>query len=455
VPGASRYLVEASTSSSFSTKIESVTTDMTSWAPGQVSPAWPNGTIYWRVTTLDAAGKQLAQSALPSPSFVRDVSTTGEFTSLAPYRLLDTRATRLPIRANTTRMVDVTGGLNTGVPASGVSAVVMNVTVTGPTAAGYLTVFPYNVARPASANLSFVAGQTVPNLMTVGVDTSGRVNLYNSAGSSHVILDIVGYYSSGSLPRATRFVAAGRPTRILDTRGGTVPRPLGSAEVRPIQVAGLGGVPAGAITAVMNVTAVKPTKGGYLTVYPYGAGSPVASNLNFVPGVTVPNLVSVRLGTGGRVSVRNSAGLTNVLFDVVGWYVAGNPAALVDWADGARFTPLASALVLNTRQAGYGGKLAALTPRAVQIRGVGGVPGLTRVTAAMLNVAVTQSAAGGYASVYPSGTTAPTASNLNFLTGKSVSNLVAVSVGTADGKVIVLSQASAHMNVTVAGWFSR
>jgi len=54
----------------------------------------------------------------------------------------------------------------------------------------------------------------------------------------------------------------------------------------------------------MNVTAVAPTKTGYLTVFPYGAANPNALNVYFAPKVTVSNLVSVRLGTGGKVSVR-------------------------------------------------------------------------------------------------------------------------------------------------------
>jgi len=283
----------------------------------------------------------------------------------------------------------------------------------------------------------------------VGVDSSGRVNLYNSAGTSQVILDIVGYYSAGTLQRATRFVAASRPTRILDTRGGAgLPvRPLGAGEARTIPVTGQGGVPAGATSVLMNVTAVTPTAAGYLTVYPTGVTRPTASNLNFVPKVTVPNLVSVRLGTGGNASLFNSAGQTHVLFDVVGWYVAGDPAA------GARFNPLTAAVVLDTRLAGSGGKLAAMTPRSVQIRGAQGVPGSATVTAVVLTVTVTQPAGAGYATVYPSLTTAPTASNLNYLTGKTVSNLVVVSVGT-DGKIMLVSQASAHMIVAVAGYFS-
>ena len=46
----------------------------------------------------------------------------------------------------------------------------------------------------------------------------------------------------------------------------------------------------------------------------------MASNLNFGPGQTIPNLVVVKLGTGGKFSVYNAQGLTHVIADVVGWY---------------------------------------------------------------------------------------------------------------------------------------
>ena len=50
----------------------------------------------------------------------------------------------------------------------------MNVTVTDPTWDGYVTVYPGDVAdRPTASNLNFVAGQTVPNLVTVKVPASG------------------------------------------------------------------------------------------------------------------------------------------------------------------------------------------------------------------------------------------------------------------------------------------
>src|SRR5207245_2703186 len=81
---------------------------------------------------------------------------------------------------------------------------------------------------------------------------------------------------------------------------------VGSGQSIDVQVTGVGGVPAtGVAAAILNVTVTQPTANGYLTVYPAGSGRPLASNLNFVAGQTVPNLVEVALGTGGKVSAFN------------------------------------------------------------------------------------------------------------------------------------------------------
>ena len=98
----------------------------------------------------------------------------------------------MPVAAKATAHLQVLG--QGGVPATGVSAVVMNVTVTGPTAAGFLTVFADDAVRPTASNLNFVKGQTVPNLVVAPVGANGKVAFYNgSSGSVQMIADVAGY----------------------------------------------------------------------------------------------------------------------------------------------------------------------------------------------------------------------------------------------------------------------
>ena len=112
------------------------------------------------------------------------------------------------------------------------------------------------------------------------------------------------------------------PTRILDTRSGLgAPKArVGAGGVVKLQVAGVGGVPATGVTAVvMNVTVVSPTASSYLTVYPDGQSAPTVSNINVAAGQTLPNLVTVPV-VNGKVDLRNNAGTVDLLADITGYY---------------------------------------------------------------------------------------------------------------------------------------
>jgi hypothetical protein len=260
--------------------------------------------------------------------------TAGLFTPLVPARILDTRPGSGQPHAGETMTsgsslaLQITG--MGGVPSAAVAAAVLNVTVTAPTNAGFLTVFPTGVARPLASNLNFVPGQTVPNLVIAAVGTGGTVQIFNSAGNVDVIADVVGWFTDGTNPAATGSIFSGlTPARITDTRPGSgqanAGLTLGTSGILSVAVAGQGGVPvlggpAAPTAAVLNVTVTGASAASFLTVYPSGAARPLASNLNWVPGQTVPNLVVVKLGPDGKVNVFNSGGNVDVIVDVVGWY---------------------------------------------------------------------------------------------------------------------------------------
>jgi len=146
------------------------------------------------------------------------------------------------------------------------------------------------------------------------------VAIYNHAGSAHVIFDVVGWFGSEAATSGGGRYNALAPARILDSRSGA---PLGNAGTVVQAVTGVGGVPASGVSAVvLNVTVTGPTAPSFLTVYPNGAPRPIASNLNYVAGQTVPNLVIAKVGADGKVAIYNHAGSAHVIFDVVGWYSA-------------------------------------------------------------------------------------------------------------------------------------
>ncbi|MEP6563451.1 MAG: hypothetical protein ABJD68_20515, partial [Nakamurella sp.] len=157
----------------------------------------------------------------------------GVFASLAPTRMLDTRdgtgAVLAPVGASGSVAVQVMG--RAGVPVSGVSAVVMNVTVTSPTGFGFVTAYADGAVRPLASNLNFLPGQTVPNLVVVPVGGDGKVRLFNgSTGTVDLIADIAGYYIGGT-PSVSGAFASLSPARLLDTRDGTgaVLAPVGAS----------------------------------------------------------------------------------------------------------------------------------------------------------------------------------------------------------------------------------
>ena len=140
------------------------------------------------VVAVPASNLMVAYEAVPG--------TGARYHSLAPARILDTRsslgAPAAKVGPGATLGLQVTG--RGGVPASGVSAVALNVTVTNPTAVSHLTAWPAGPARPLASNLNYGPGQTVPNMVVVKVGEGGRVNLYNAGGSTDVVVDVAGWY---------------------------------------------------------------------------------------------------------------------------------------------------------------------------------------------------------------------------------------------------------------------
>lgn len=271
---------------------------------------------------------------------------TARFTPLsAPARAFDSRLGRGYAETAGDRTTPVFGGEDLSLRVAGLggvpptaTGVIMNVTVAGPTTSGYLTVYPTGRPRPVASNLNWAPGQVVANLVVTGTGTDGRVQVYNAGGSTHLIVDVIGWFEPNS---GAGYVALDPPVRGLDTRSGNGPRlgALGNAQVHDLQVGGSYGVPTDAAAVMLGVIAVAPTMTGYLTVYPSGP-QPLASSLNFSPGATVPNAVVAGLGTGGAVSFFNSNGATHVVSDLAGYFLdpanvprplASPPAALPKW----------------------------------------------------------------------------------------------------------------------------
>lgn len=378
------------------------------------------------------------------------IPPAGGYTSLNPSRLLDTRnAGQVPCVGagnGAVRNLQVTGV--GGVPsAAAVDSVALNVTVTGPTAASFLTVYPAGGARPLASNLNFGVGQTTANQVIAKTGTNGVLSIFNNAGCVDVVIDVVGWFAAGTPVAAGGFVGL-TPTRLLDTRAaGQTPCVTGPG-ARTLQVAGgTSPVPLGADAVALNVTVAGSTGGGFVTVFPSGAARPTASNLNFTAGQIVPNGVIASVGAGGAVELFNSAGCTDLVVDVVGWFTDAGAAPA-----GGGLQGLVPLRLLDTRIPADAPCIGPTATRDLTVLGVGPVPA-DGVDAVALNVTVAGATEGGFLTVYPTGaTTLPVASSVNFVAGQVVPNAVLAKVG-ADGRISIFNHAGCtQVVVDVVGW---
>jgi hypothetical protein len=282
---------------------------------------------------------------------------TGEFHPISPERVCDTRSTSGPsacrthgaVVAGTPMIVNVTGASTDAISPTVASAAVLNVTGVAGTAGTYLSVFPttasgtcaYNGSHaPPVSTLNLVAGAVQANRVMVelgpsttgGADTS--VCVYNSVGTINVLLDANGWFGAGTAAAGDQYQAIG-PSRICDTRPSSglpcAGRTLGALGFDTVVVAGEGGLPATgasspALAVIANLTAIAPTAGTYLTLYPANlSGPPHASDINVNQNEILPNLAVVQIDTtgdshDGDIDLFNAAGAVNAVIDVEGWF---------------------------------------------------------------------------------------------------------------------------------------
>jgi hypothetical protein len=289
--------------------------------------------------------------------------------------------------------------------------------------------------------------------VTVKVGVDGKVMLTNSSSASvQLVADVAGYYNGGT-PTVAGAYSALAPSRLLDTRtgnGAPVKAVAGGGTVS-LQVTGRGGVPASGVAAVVLNTTVTDTKApGYITVFPSGTSMPVASNLNFNSGDTIPNLVTVKVGSDGKVVLANASSQSvDLVADVAGYYLAGTAT------QPGMFVALSPSRVLDTRTGnGATGPVAAYGTVNLAVNGRGGMPA-SAVAGVVVNLTATDTTRSGFVTVYPSGTSMPLASNLNYVSGQTIPNLVFVKDGS-NGRISITNNSSGALNLVadIAGYFN-
>ena len=238
---------------------------------------------------------------------------------IVPARIADTRPGSISAGGELTIPVR---GAGAGLIPAAAKAAALNLTVTEPAAAGFLTLYPgpCNPARrPSTSSLNFAPGQTVANFAVTALGGDGSVCVASSAPAK-VVVDVGGWFADTG-----DAVFAVTPQRLVDTRAGA-PSILGGAGGRlaagvPLAVptGGAAGVPATATAVLVGVTVVRPSHGGFLTVYPCGEPPPNTSSLNFAAGENRANAAAAAIGAGRQVCVVATQP-TDVIVDLTGWF---------------------------------------------------------------------------------------------------------------------------------------
>jgi hypothetical protein len=129
---------------------------------------------------------------------------------------------------------------------------------------------------------------------------------------------------------------------------------------------------------------------------------------------------------------------------------SGSDSDESDAPAGDVFVPVPVSRLLDTRN--VGGPIAVGTIRNLTVTGVAGVP--ADATAVALNVAAVSPSAAGHLRVFPAGEPLPTASVINFASGKNTPNHVIVKVG-ASGQISMYAGDTTQVIVDVNGYFTN
>jgi hypothetical protein len=379
--------------------------------------------------------------------------TAGTYYAVTPARLLDTRiglgAPQAPLGAGGVLHLQVAG--QGGVPATGVSAVVLNVTVTGPTASSFLSVYPTGGTRPTVSSLNFPKGFTGANNVTVPLGDGGQVDLYNLTGTTQVIADVLGFYAADDSAVASLglggLMLPGTPQRVEDTR--TNGKTLHGGQTLFLSTGDNGAAGLGAFA--INLTAVNPTASGFLTTWNGVGPRPTASTLNFTPHSVVSNFAIVPVGlcdlcAGSHgFAIYNSAGNTDVVVDVVGIYDDGTLGF------GTIFQPLAPKRIADSRI--HQGLANALGAHATGIVAADATVVGPMTLALAGNVTAVTPTASTFLTVWPSDEDMPLASTVNVAKGKIVPNAAIISLAVDGSFSVFNNSGTTNVLVDVAGTF--
>ena len=408
-----------------------------------------------------------------------NVYSGATYHAIAPARVLDTRPTSGSIvnmglqgvfkaaRARTFKVANtqyVGGGSAVAVPANA-TAVTGNLTVTGQTKTGTISLGPTLTSVVETTTLNFVVGENRANNVTIGLGPDGTLTAVlraaDSTTTADLIFDVTGYFVPSDATGDT-YHQPPTPGRVLDTRSGTGHIGLSGKfyqnKVRTISVAGVKGlgwssalVPANATAITANVTLTNASTLGFVTLAPtITTVPPKTSTVNTLAGKNTANGVTVQLKSGKVQAVWKGAASgsnVDVILDITGWFTHD--------LTGMSFHPLNPYRALDSsRSWGLTGPFASGTKKTLTVCLLStNTPPFSAVGIAG-NLTLVNPTANGWAQIAPTISGTPTSSTVNSVPGKTVANGFDVSMSSGKADLIYVGAGgTAQLQLDVNGYW--
>jgi hypothetical protein len=348
-------------------------------APATVNLSFPAQRIVAGMSIVTAANGQIALAAT-TPTYlaveVQGYFTTpeaagakGRFVPVPPTRILDTRRTGGVLRPGSRRLISVVGQAR--VPATGVSAVLLNIISVAPARAGRLTVSPARYPH-AFSTLEFAARETRANRVIVAVGSDGRIGIADSGGGTYLLVEISGWFDNGSNPAVNSVGGYFKPLESGNLSDTRLAQPvINTKECMPVcggplkangavsfDFGGFRELPAPSsvlkLIAVVGTLSVTTTTGsGGAIAYASGTARPLASDVPYTRGTAPSNTVVSMVSATGRLVARPLTAAADVLFDLSGYFVRNAPATVANgvWGWGNNYYGIGRSDVIHSMSA--------------------------------------------------------------------------------------------------------
>jgi hypothetical protein len=257
------------------------------------------------------------------------------FAALTPHRIIDTAAgtggRTDPLSSDAPWTVQVLG--TGGLPASGVSAVALNVGTHATSTNCWLQVQPAgtDITTPGYPRVDTFANYTAQGLAVVAPGSNGNVTFSTNCAAADVHVDVEGYYLSDIQgANADVYVPISNPSRVIDTRHnlgitGKLTSGRVVSGVRAVAVRGVGGVPADADAVALNLGTINANAPGDNTIWTRGTQQPQTISITADPTITESNLVFVPTGAYGRINVADTSAdptqANDLYADIEGYFI--------------------------------------------------------------------------------------------------------------------------------------